>query len=113
MADLKFACPRCRADLNSTFVCNSCKLTFESHDGIYHFLLPEQEAELQPFLSQYRHVRAQDGNAGRSPEYYRMLPYLPIHDPDIERWHIRRRSFESLLALLPAPPLRILDLGAG
>ena len=88
-------------------------MAFERHDGIYRFLLPERELELQPFLSQYQHVRQREGNLAHSAEYYRSLPFVPNTGPDVERWYIRRQSFECLIGLLPRQPIKILDLGAG
>ena len=86
---------------------------FECRDGIYRFLLPERELELKPFLSQYQHVRQQEGNIARPAEYYRSLPSVSRDHPEAERWQIRRQSFEYLLRLLPKHPVKILDLGAG
>lgn len=88
-------------------------MIFEYSDGIYHFMLPERELELKPFLSQYERVREQDGNGAHTVEYYRMLPVVSEDHQDVERWRIRGRSFENLLGLLPSHQLKILDLGAG
>ena len=113
MTDYNFACPRCRVPLGSTFICPTCNVAFEYRDGIYRFLLPERELELKPFLSQYQHIRHQEGNIAHSVEYYRSLPFVPKGGLDVERWYIRCQSFKRLLDLLPQHPIKILDLGAG
>ena len=113
MTDLKFACPHCRASLDSSFICPTCKTAFEYRDGIYRFLLSEREEELKPFLAQYQHIRQQEGNVAHSAEYYRSLPFVPKGGLGFERWYIRCQSFKSLLGLLPRHPIKMLDLGAG
>ena len=113
MTDFNLACPRCRASLDSTLICPTCNVAFDYRDGIYRFLLPERELEFRPFLSQYQHVRQQEVNLAHSAEYYRSLPFVPNGNPDVERWYIRRQSFECLLGLLPGHPIKIFDLGAG
>ena len=113
MTDLKFACPHCRASLDSYFICPTCKTVFEYRDGIYRFLLPERELELKPFLSQYHNIRQREGNIAHSAEYYRSLPFVPRGDPGVEHWYIRCQSFNRLLGFLPRHPINLLDLGAG
>ncbi len=112
MDDLKFACPRCGASLSLTLFCSACSSAFDYRDGVYRFLLPERELEFEPFLSQYRQVRQQEGNFARPSDYYRSLPIVQPLTLDADRWYIRRQSYECLLSLLPKHSA-ILDLGAG
>jgi SAM-dependent methyltransferase len=113
MDNLKFACPRCGAALDPNLVCADCGSTYECTDGIFRFLLPERTAELEPFLAQYHSVRRRDGKRARPADYYRSLPMVEMHDPEVDRWHVRRQSYARLLSLLSGHPLNILDLGAG
>jgi SAM-dependent methyltransferase len=83
-------------------------------DGIYRFLSDKRLEELEPALAQYRLVRQRDGYRGRDPTYYRALPFVDRHDPDVLVWRVRRQSFRSLChGIMRAPSLRVLELGAG
>jgi ubiquinone/menaquinone biosynthesis C-methylase UbiE len=113
MDDLIFACPRCSALLSPTLSCRECDSKFDCQDGIYRFLLPESELDLEPSLAQYRRVRELEGNVGRASDYYRALPFVPPQNPESDRWYIRQQSYRCLLSLLPKAPATILDLGAG
>ena len=117
----KFACPNCRGALDGVvgemLTCPRCALSFDRRGGIFRFLTPTLAQEAEPFLRQYRTVRERDGYRSASPEYYRMLPYVPPDDPQASEWRLRRESYAHLLrdALPPegSPPQRILDVGAG
>ncbi len=87
---------------------------FVRRDGIYRFLSDERLAELEPALAQYRLVRQRDGYRERDPTYYRALPFVDRHDPEVLVWRVRQQSFRSLCAgILRARSLRVLELGAG
>jgi SAM-dependent methyltransferase len=72
---------------------------------------------VEPFLRQYRAVRARDGYRENTPEYYRMLPAVTREDPRAAEWRIRRESYAHFQRrALPGVwqgPIRALDLGAG
>lgn len=71
----------------------------------------------EPFLRQYRVVRAREGYRATTPEYYRMLPCVLRDDPHADQWRLRRESYAHLQRhALPGVwcgPVRALDLGAG
>ncbi len=86
------------------------------HDGIYRVLRPGRLHEIEPFLKQYRRIRAEDGYRQRSDAYYRSLPDVDVHDPQASTWRVRQESVRNLgrvLQRLEGRRLRILDLGAG
>ena len=113
MGDLNLACPRCGALLSPRFSCRECGSKFDLIDGVFRFLLPERELDLEPFLSQYRRVRELEGYISRLPDYYRALPFVSPQNPESDRWYVRQQSYERLLGLLPKTLATILDLGAG
>ena len=86
-------------------------------DGIYRALSRERLLEIEPFLAQYRRIRAADGYRQREAAYYRGLPEVARDDPQDAVWRIRQQSFRHLcrivLTRLGRRPLRVLDLGAG
>jgi len=86
-------------------------------DGIYRLLSHERLLAIEPFLAQYRRIRAADGYRQRDAAYYRGLPEVARGDPQRAVWLIRQESFRHLCgAVLPRlgrRPLRVLDLGAG
>ena len=86
-------------------------------DGIYRALSHERLLEIEPFLAQYRRIRAADGYRQRDAVYYRGLPEVARGDPQHAVWRIRQQSFRHLcgtvLPRLSRRPLRVLDLGAG
>jgi SAM-dependent methyltransferase len=95
--------------------CTSCGAVVEQVGGVYRCLPAGRQAELEPFIAQYRVVRDRDGYRVANPDYYRALPYADRSDPQAAVWAIRRRSYRRLRRLLRAhrgqPTL--LDLGAG
>jgi SAM-dependent methyltransferase len=116
-----FACPECgervTGDGDSGFACPACITAFPRVQGILRFMPPGRALSLEPFLRQYRAVRARDGFRESSPEYYRALPMVRREDPRAAEWRVRRQSYAALQArVLPAVwdgPTRVLDLGAG
>ncbi len=85
-------------------------------DGIYRVLTRQRLVQIEPFLAQYRRVRARDGYRQRSAAYYRSLPAVDPGDPQAATWRVRQESFRNLcreLGHVGRHPLRILDLGAG
>jgi SAM-dependent methyltransferase len=86
-------------------------------DGIYRLLSHERLLEIEPFLAQYRRIRAADGYRQRDAAYYRGLPQVARGDPQRAVWLIRQESFRhlyrSVLTRLGRRSLRVLDLGAG
>lgn len=119
----KFACPECRQSApldwaaDRGFACASCGVVFSAGNGVLHFLSPQRAAAAAPFQQQYRHVREREGYRQSSATYYRMLPFVPRHDPHASEWRIRRESFAHLqqhaLPDLWRGSIRVLDLGAG
>lgn len=108
-----FSCPRCSVALSSSLTCPHCATVFEKREGIYRFLLPERFAEIGPFLTQYRLVRAQDGYRSFTEDSYRNLPYIQAEGPQADVWRVRQQSYEHLVRLLDGHSRAILDLGAG
>ena len=86
-------------------------------DGIYRALSHECLLEIEPFLAQYRRIRAADGYRQCDAAYYRGLPEVARGDPQHAVWRIRQESFRHLcgtvLPRLGRRLLRVLDLGAG
>ena len=116
------ACPQCRTVLgllpeNSEPIdCRQCGNRYVCCDGIRHFLTPEREAYLEPFLRDYTRIRLAEGRGSESPEFYRKLPECDPGHPIAWQWQIRRRTFDYFIArVLPGlgEHLKILDLGAG
>ena len=119
-----FLCPRCRSKLERTtperFTCPKDGLEFWNVDGIWRFLLPESEAHYSRFIKDYESIRQQEGRGYASANYYRALPFKDLSRSFTADWHIRARSFKTLvtkvLTNLQNPlerSLKVLDLGAG
>jgi SAM-dependent methyltransferase len=71
-------------------------------------------AARRQFLDDYRRVRSAEGRGADSSAYYRALPYQDLSGRFAEQWRIRARTFRYFVRfVLPRPPARILDLGAG
>ncbi len=119
MPAIEFACPACMSPLDATLVCSRCGRSYSLRDGIYRFLLPEQEQALAPFRAQYRRVREQDGYRARAAEYYRGLPQVQSGDPQAQTWAVRAATYGHLEQIVQSDsardsrPLEVLDLGAG
>ncbi len=94
------ACPVCNARLSRIvasakyLVCSSCGRVFSREDGIWRFLLPEQQIQYQPFLESYPILRCGDGWERQDDAYYLNLPDVPVDDPQAFIWKIRRWSFQ-------------------
>ncbi len=120
-AAVGFVCPGCAVSLAAAspdvLACHRCDRQFAYHDRIHRFLLPARRLEIEPFVRQYRHVRAREGYRQSSPDYYRSLPSVDRHHPHARIWQLRRESHARLLdAVLPSMgrgPHLILELGAG
>ena len=118
---IQWICPNCSKDLSrwasDVQSCMGCGALFRRRNSIYYFLLPSRLAELQPFLSQYRHIREQDGYRLRPSGYYRALPATDDRDPQAAVWRVRRASFHHLQRWMQSQfanrSITILDLGAG
>jgi len=117
----RFACPECGRELlgaaqEGGAVCVPCRRVFALRGGVWRFLTEARHARLEPFLRQYRAVRAQEGLRSVAADYYRRLPSVSPDDPRAGDWQIRRETYHHLLGhvLAAGPlPLHVLDLGAG
>ncbi len=96
--------------------CGGCGAGVDAR-GILRWLSANQREAAEPFLAQYRHVRARDGYRVSHPEYYRNLPDVPAGDPQRVVWQVRRESYRRFQHLLHARfrqgGATVLDLGAG
>lgn len=117
-----FACPDCRSPLavenvrEDRLACRACGRSFERRHRVWRFLAPARERQLEPFLQQYRLVRAAEGRRQESADYYRMLPTVAPDDPNAGDWSVRQETFRHLLGHVFAVARRpsvVLDLGAG
>jgi ubiquinone/menaquinone biosynthesis C-methylase UbiE len=95
-------------------------LEFRIQNGVWRFLLPENEAHYARFIRDYETVRRAEGRGSPSAEYYRALPFRDLSGLHRADWKIRARSFnvlvKNVLTRLQAPlerSLKIIDLGAG
>jgi SAM-dependent methyltransferase len=117
----QFICPECRrpvvADGDGGFCCGPCGEGYPCTDGIFRFLTRRRAAAAEPFVRQYRAVRARDGHREHLPEFYRTLPMVRREHRCAAEWRIRRESYGHLQArALPAVwqgPIHVLDVGAG
>ena len=117
----RFACPECAGPVMGApdeggVVCIPCGRVFTMRGGVWRFLTDQRHARLEPFLRQYRAVRAREGYRSVPADYYRRLPAVPADDPRAGDWQIRRETYRHLLGhvLAAGPlPLHALDLGAG
>lgn len=114
------ACPTCNARLSRVttstkyLVCPCCGRVFPREDGIWRFLLPEQQAQYQPFLNAYPIIRHGDGWERSDDAYYLNLPDVPMDDPQALIWKIRRWTFQILKTYCKQRYSGwIADLGAG
>ncbi len=113
------ACPTCRGRLFPIEPvghnrCGSCRQDYEYREGIWRFLLPEQERDYRAFLENYRPARQADGWERNDDNYYLALPDVAPDDPQAALWRLRRRSYDLLMAQIgPGQNRFALDLGAG
>lgn len=117
-----FACPDCGSALapavgdDGALACPACHRAFERRDGVWRFLAPARQQELEPFAQQYRLVRENEGRRQQTGDYYRRLPGVAAHDPHARDWRVRRETYRHLLGHVFAgsrQPSAVLDLGAG
>ncbi|MCA9930789.1 MAG: methyltransferase domain-containing protein, partial [Anaerolineales bacterium] len=127
MNDFNFACPVCRSELtavsDNALHCNLDNITFRQRDGIWRLLAPGAAHKYARFIREYETVRLQEGRSSENPAYYRTLPFHDLTGRRTEEWHIRARSFLTLLTNVLEPQssvlspqssvLTVLDLGAG
>ena len=116
----RFVCPECRTGLHETgaarLACAQCDRVFERRGGVWRFLTTARDAQLAPFVRQYRVVRQGEGRRAAAPDYYRRLPTVAAGDPHARDWQVRRETYHHLLGHVLAAgalPLHVLDLGAG
>lgn len=112
------ACPVCQTELTleptGDLICSRCGRAYPRLDGIWRFLLPDQQARYQAFLDTYRVIRRGDGWERYDDAYYLNLPEVSRDDPQAPIWNIRRRTFDILKKrLIYDPQSWVLDLGAG
>lgn len=121
-ADWRFACPRCRHDLDHPSIagdfltCPGCAATYLRQDGIWRFLPPERLEQFVSFLQDYHQVRSAEQRGSEDPAYYHRLPEPSPGDPLAWQWRIRARSFTHFRKrVLPrlGEGLRVVDVGAG
>ena len=119
-----FICPRCRTALDRVsddrLVCPQDGLEYFNIDGVWRFLLPENQAHYTRFIEEYETMRRAEGRGSTDAEYYRALPYEDLSGNFSKDWTRRARSFDLLVNKLLVPiqanlerSLRVLDLGAG
>src|SRR5246127_2310689 len=109
-------CPRCPVDLHS-IDCSHCGLRLETRGGIVLALPPERIAHYARFITDYECIRAAEGRASATEEFYCNLPYRDVTGKNSGQWRIRARTYDALVRDVlqrDVPPGgRILDLGAG
>ena len=120
----RWACPQCRKPLESVspsrLRCAEEYLYFNHIAGIWRFLMPERESYFSRFIREYETVRRAEGRGSANSDFYRALPYRDLSGKFRDHWHIRARSFQTLMDTVitkvekeQGPVLKILDLGAG
>jgi 2-polyprenyl-3-methyl-5-hydroxy-6-metoxy-1,4-benzoquinol methylase len=116
----RFACPECGAEFAVSTprcrICDRCGQRYERRDEIWRFLTEARAALFEPFIRQYRLVRAREGYRVSSPDYYRDLPHVAADHPHAAEWRIRRETYEHLqrdVVHAAGRRLRVLDVGAG
>lgn len=109
-------CPRCALELRS-IECSSCGFRLETREGIVRALPPERFANYARFTKDYESIRAAEGRASTTGEFYCELPHRDMTGNNSLQWRIRARTYDALVrnVLRPHVPAggRILDLGAG
>lgn len=119
-----FTCPKCRVPLISNHTdeqrCPSEGTIYRRIDGVWHFLTPDRQVFYDQFIHEYETVRQAEGRESSDPAYYRSLPFKDTSGRMSGDWHIRARSYLSLINNIIEPtekysggPLNILDMGAG
>lgn len=124
MVALKWVCLGCGAALEDSSEdrkrCPKEGDLYQRVEGIWRFLLPEREAQLDQFIREYEKVRRQEGRGNDDPEYYRALPFEDRSGLHPGEWRMRSAGFQLLVTRIVTPfqqkagrSLRLLDLGAG
>ena len=119
-----WACPRCRGRLTpqsqNLLACESCRESFASRAGIWHFLNEHQRRYYGPFLEDYDKIRLAEGRSSSDPEFYRQLPHRDLSGNFSDEWRIRAASFRELGSSVIKPRIEsqqgtliVADLGAG
>ena len=97
-------------------VCHVCVADYVQDNGIWNFLLAEDEPIVEEFLVDYQAIRRAEGRGSDDPQYYRALPATANDDPLAEQWRLRSCSWRLAKRWVfgaGGPPLDVLDLGAG
>ncbi len=120
---LAWACPVCQTHLvvqEGSARCPRCETVFARQDAIWRFLPASRQEAFARFLHEYQRVRLREGWGHENARYYRTLPNVSWYDPNRAVWRLRARSFRAFekqilhpLEQRSAPPLKLLDLGAG
>jgi SAM-dependent methyltransferase len=96
----RFACPICRADLETIgadeWRCPTDALSFRCVDGIWRCLPPERAAFFAPFLRDYTAIRDAEGYGYDDLAHLQRLPDVAPTDPLAWQWRMRAISFASL-----------------
>jgi len=119
-----FICPRCQTALERStphrLTCPRDGLDFHKVDGIWRFLLPENEAHYSRFIQEYQAVRRFEERGSTDAAYYRALPHKDLSGRFSTDWSIRARSYNALIKHVITAlqerlgrPLKLFDLGAG
>ena len=119
-----FACPSCRSGLTSTKpderFCPRCDVTYRQTAGIWRLLVAGRQDAFREFVHQYETVRIAEGRAMPSAAHLRALPFRDLSKRRRYEWHIRAKSYETLIRRVVAVleqngsrTLRIVDLGSG
>jgi SAM-dependent methyltransferase len=97
--------------------CSVCGFEMDINDGIMHALPKERSQHFERFAQEYQYIRAAEGRAGNSDDFYLSLPYRDITGRNSKQWYIRARSYDHLLHHVLYPNVArgglILDVGAG
>src|SRR5215204_1144638 len=96
----RFACPSCRADLETIGTderrCPIDSASFRCVDGIWRCLPPERAAIFAPFLRDYTAIRDAEGYGYDDLARLQRLPDVDPADPLAWQWRMRAISFASL-----------------
>jgi SAM-dependent methyltransferase len=97
--------------------CSVCAFEMDINDGIMHALPEERSQHFERFAQEYQYIRAAEGRASNSADFYLSLPYSDITGKNSKQWQIRARSYDHLIDHVLHPNVArggsILDAGAG
>ena len=116
--DFNIVCPICRGTLEEVgpdrLRCATDGVDFTQQEGIWRLPTPQQMADAEKFLSDYRQLRSDEGWGNEDPSYYREIPFRDITGRHSDIWRIRAESYRLLKGrVLTGGRRRIADLGAG